>query len=580
MSSIINFLEYTTIYFYFFLLFAFDYSMFMKLKKGGFYNGSRRKNAMLSQSNPKLAIFQPPKTKLFETSREENKETSFENLDSFFYNNANDDANAYYLPTVGVTNLKLCEPNEVIADQATIFFRILDAFNIPYALFAGSSIGLLRSGKTLPFVDDYDIIIFNKHVPVLSNAVPVLKKHGFKIVQNVHPQTKQKTNGGCSIYSSAIQRFYNNNNCGDSEEGECGVKKSYFQCDVFFSYFDSGGFLRNNASWGLYHGKNIHMKDVLPFQRRAFDGLSLPFFKNVASEVYKCYGDVEQCIVESHSMSVRATYRSWKTAHAEFECIKRRAKDNTMKAIFQSQHDGKNEHNCEEGEEEGCSGKRTNALNILDNAFSNNSLDVLRDIYENKTKTIYSFSMEFIIRHAACIKYYFPTVQIEYFSYSRDHQVVLFLNYVDALHVYNTTVRDFYNDPRIIYLKKPRIDIITVFTFGAFSSSDSKDFSILTECAKYSENICVGLSCNADGVDTLESRMNSVLRRCKFVKRVWVLKDDDSAETCGANIVVAGEGCEDLITHSCRVCVIRASKRNDDQNMNDVNLKKTKSVHF
>jgi hypothetical protein len=279
-------------------------------------------------------------------------------------------------------------------------------------------------------------------------------------------------------------------------------------------------------------------------------------------------------------MSVRATYRSWKTAHAEFERIKRCAKDNTMKAIFQSQHDGKNEHNCEEGEEEGCSGKRTNALNILDNAFSNNSLDVLRDIYENKTKTIYSFSMEFIIRHAACIKYYFPTVQIEYFSYSRDHQVVLFLNYVDALHVYNTTVRDFYNNPRIIYLKKPRIDIITVVTFGAFSNSDSKDFSILTECAKYSENICVGLSRDADCVDALESRMNSVVRRCKFVKRVWVLKDGDSAETCGANMVVAGEGCEGLITHSCRVCVIRASKRNDDQNMNDVNLKKTKSVHF
>lgn len=544
----------------------------MRLKKGGFSSGSRRNNAMLSQSNPN----QPPKTKLelVQTSREENKETSFENLDSFFYSNANDDANAYYLPTVGVTNLKLCEPNEVIADQATIFFRIFDAFNIPYALFAGSSIGLLRSGKTLPFVDDYDIIIFNKHVPMLSNAVPVLKKHGFKIVQNVHPQTKQKTNGGCSIYSSAIQRYYyNNDNC--AEEGECGVKKSHFQCDVFFSYFDRGGFLRNNASWGLYHGKNIHMKEVLPFQRHAFDGLSLPFFKNVASEVYKCYGDVEQCIVESHSFKLRATYRSWKTAHAEFERVKQCAKDNTMKAIFQSQHDGKNENNCEE--------KATNALNILDNAFSNNSLDVLRDIYENKTKTIYSFSMEFIIRHAACIKYYFPMVQIEYFSYSRDNQVVLFLNYVDALHVYNATIRDFYNDPRIIYLKKPRIDIITVVTFGAFSNSDSKDFSILTECAKYSENICVGLSCNADGVDALESRMKSVKRRCKFVKRVWVCKDhdDDSAKTCGANIVLTGEGCDDcFITHSCRVCVIRASKRNYDQNMNDVNLKKTKSVHF
>ena len=549
----------------------------MKWKKCGF-------SSISSQSKPKLIQM-----------GETNKETVVESLYPFFYSNANDvngnDSCAYYLPTVGITNLKLCEPNEVIADQATIFFRILDAFNIPYALFAGSSIGLLRSGKTLPFVDDYDIIIFNKHAPLLSNAAPVLKKHGFNIVQSVHPQTKQKTNGGCSIYSSAIQRFNNNDNCGDSEEGECGVKKSYFQCDVFFSYFDGGGFLRNNASWGLYHGKNIHIKDVLPFQRRAFDGLSLPFFKNVASEVYTCYGDVERCIVESHNFKLRAVYRSWKTAHAEFERIKRYAKDNTINMIFQNQHGGKNENSCEkEGEGEGEGEEHhwgTNALNILDNAFSNNSLDVLRDIHENKTKTVYSFSMEFIIRHAACIKYYFPAVQIEYFSYSRDNQVVMFLNYVDALHVYNAAIRDFYNDPRITYLKKPRIDIITVVTFGAFYSDSSKDFRILTDCGKYSENICVGLSTSADALEPFESRMNSVKRCCKFVKKVWLWKDDDSAElnnrcieTCGANIVVMGEedpGPGNMITRSC--CVIRVAKRNDDQNMN-AKFKKSKNVHF
>jgi hypothetical protein len=559
--------------------------MFMQLKKGGFSSGSRWNNSMmLSQSNPKLAIFQPPKTKLFKTVREEMKETSFENVDLFFYNNANDDANAYYLPTVGVTNLKLCEPNEVIADQATIFFRILDAFNIPYALFAGSSIGLLRSGTTLPFVDDYDIIIFNKHVPMLSNAAPVLKKHGFKMVQSVHPQTKQKTNGGCSIYSSAIQRFYNNGNNGNNdncaEEGECGVKKSHFQCDVFFSYFDSGGFLRNNASWGLYHGKNIHMKDVLPFQRRAFDGLSLPFFKNVASEVYKCYGDVEQCIVESHCVNVRAIYQSWKNAHAEFERIKQCAKDNTMKVIFQ------NENSCEkgQGEEEGM-----NAMNILDNAFSNNSLDVLRDIHEKKIKTVYSFSMDFVIRHAACIKYYFPMVRIEYFSYSRDNQVVMFLNYVDALHVYNAAVGDFYNDPRIIYFKKPHIDIITVVTFGTFSGDGSKDFAVLTECEKYSEHICVGLLCNdgddnaADTLEPFETRLNRVKRRCRFVKNVWKDGRYHNDDFCGANIVITERKFENLERHrgcySC--CVIRATtKINDDQNMNVyLNLNK-KSVHF
>jgi hypothetical protein len=103
-------------------------------KKGGLSSVSQRNNiaASLQSTSPSTSpIFQP---KLIQMGT--NKETIIENLDSFFYSNASEtsandkknDANAYYLPTVGVTNLKLCEPNEVIADQATIFFRILDAF--------------------------------------------------------------------------------------------------------------------------------------------------------------------------------------------------------------------------------------------------------------------------------------------------------------------------------------------------------------------------------------------------------------------------------------------------------------------
>jgi hypothetical protein len=166
-------------------------------KNGGFSSishNSQKNNFLLSKSKSKFVKINDVKQSTPKLVESEKKETFFENLDAFFYNcnsndtneNANANLNAYYLPTVGVTNLKLCEPNEVIANQATIFFRILDAFKIPHALFAGSSIGLLRSGKTLPFVDDYDIIIFNKHVPLLINAAPVLKKHGFKIIQNVN----------------------------------------------------------------------------------------------------------------------------------------------------------------------------------------------------------------------------------------------------------------------------------------------------------------------------------------------------------------------------------------------------------
>jgi hypothetical protein len=142
-------------------------------------------------------------------------------------------------------------------------------------------------------------------------------------------------------------------------------------------------------------------------------------------------------------------------------------------------------------------------------------------------------------------------------------------------------------------LKKPRIDIITVFTFGAFSGDGSQDFSfsasILTECAKYSENICVALS--RDPPESFESRMNSVKRCCKFVKRVckYEHEDDDfgaSAESAefingciqmsGANIIITGgeeyAALEKNININRCCCVIR-------QNIN-VNLKNTKSVRF
>ena len=294
-------------------------------------------------------------------SIQQNKETHLENLDAFFYsdksinNNSNNaNKNGFYLPTVGVTNFKLNEPTILIADQASIFFKILDAFKIPYALFAGSSIGLLRNAKTLPFSDDYDIIILNQHVPLLVNAIPMLKKHGFKIVQSTNPDTKQKSNGGCTIYSSVVHKYYRmddhqENNVNDDpdddnvEENQDSVKdnthfkKSHFQCDVFFSYFDKNNFIRNNAMWGLYHGKNIHKSEVLPFQRRTFDGMSLPFFKNVVAEVHKCYGNINECIVESHNLNTtRVKYKSWKTAHAEFEQVKNNAKDNTIKEIYKN----------------------------------------------------------------------------------------------------------------------------------------------------------------------------------------------------------------------------------------------------
>jgi hypothetical protein len=159
----------------------------------------------------------------------------------------------------------------------------------------------------------------------------------------------------------------------------------------------------------------------------------------------------------------------------------------------------------------------------------------------------------------------------------------MFLNYVDVIHVYNVAVYDFYNDSRIMYLKKPRIDMITVVTFGTFSceSGDSKDFSILTECAKYSENICVGLLCDAP--ELFESRANHIKRYCKFVKKVW--KDDGGVEPAEfknrcikmsqANILVTGEEEHVGTENNFSISIVRVRSRKNITS--DI---KTKSVHF
>ena len=495
---------------------------------------------------------------------QQNKETQLENIDAFFYKgDLNDDNNndGFYLPTVGITNFKLNEPTELIADQAAIFFKILDAFRIPYALFAGSSIGLLRNAKTLPFSDDYDTIILNQHVPLLATAIPLLKKHGFKIVQITNPNTKQKSNGGCTIYSSVVHKYYRADNHEDPNDDSNDdsvkaiqdsanyIKKSHFQCDIFFSYFDKNGFLRNNAMWGLYHGKNIHKSEVLPFQRHTFDGVPRPFFKNVAAEVRKCYGNINECIVESHNIkTTRSKYKSWKTAHAEFEQIKNNAKDNTRSEICKNNNNNNNNDNNNDNN----NNNKKVVMKILDNTFSKNSLDILRDINEKKVTTVYSFSADFIIQHAACIKYYFPTVQIEYFSYSRDNQIITYLNYVDALHVYNLAIRAFYDDPRVVYLKKPRIDIINVITFGTFDLWHIGHSNILSGCCKYSENICVGISSDeftfqkkqVRPVDSFETRATNA-KRCKFVRKVFeetsMEMKNQYIQMCGANILIMGD---------------------------------------
>jgi len=490
----------------------------------------------------------------------------FENNMSCFFNkkdetNDNDIENTddknvvcggYYLPTVGMTNCKLNEHNELKRDHATIYFRILDRYNVPYAVFAGSSIGLLRNSRTIPWSDGYSVVILNSHLTLLFEIFPILRKNGFKIVKNKNKFTNEYTNGGCSI-NSQIHKFTHGNQPDDYDQDQDQVhKRSGFACDVYYSYVDKNGFLRNSGLWGLYHMKNLHIRDVIPFRRRMFDGLPLPFFNNVNLEVYKTYGNTDEAVIKTKTHFQTG---SWRSAYDEFENRKSKAIQNTMHKICNNNTNKNNNKNQNQNITKSA-GNKNNVMKIMDNKYTKNQVELLSEIGEKEIGRIYVFSVDFIIQHAACIKFYFPNVVIEYFSYAREVEVILYLNYVDKLHVYNSFIEMFYNDPDIVYLNKPKIDIIKVITFGTFDMWHTGHSNLLSRCCKYSENICAGVSSDEFTFqkkqilprDDLKTRLENV-KRCKFVKKVFeetsMELKNEYIKLYSANILIMGDDWQD-----------------------------------
>ena len=86
----------------------------------------------------------------------------------FDLNNIND---YYYSPLYGIKPCYINMPNEFIYERAKVYFNILDSFKLEYAVFAGQSIGMIRNGKNIPWVDDYDIMMFNSSINKFQNEI-------------------------------------------------------------------------------------------------------------------------------------------------------------------------------------------------------------------------------------------------------------------------------------------------------------------------------------------------------------------------------------------------------------------------
>lgn len=412
----------------------------------------------------------------------------------------NQNTTCYYFASVGITNLTLTTYNEFIHTQAKLCFKILNDFEtshkITYAVFAGNSVGLVRVGKNLPWADDYDIIIFKHDVDFFTNhIIPEFERIGFKVKLII----VDGIISGAKIFGPPIVFTHINY---DSQS------LSIFQCDVFFSYFDENGFLKNYGGWGLYHEKNIPHSVVFPLQRHQFHGMLLPFFNLPSKEVELTYGNIQKCSIFSHHSDSTIFYQRWEHAYKDFDYIKKTAMINTRKYISSNGYTHDN-GTTKKTALITSSGIPPKLLDILFRESDRDDfhisvskkLDFLRYLYQNninvivisplvslRCKTNFSLTdlkhkkqidaadynynalgLKIIGDHAADIKFYFPNIKIIYEESVEDLDSEcclspLFYNYVDVIRITQMRYEQTYKH-QFVLLKKygticPVVEII------------------------------------------------------------------------------------------------------------------------
>jgi hypothetical protein len=345
-----------------------------------------------------------------------------DNLEKLFYNYFKNDI--YYLPCCGIVGTQIPTYNEYIHICAKIFFNILDKHKLDYYVFAGTSIGYVRNQKNIPWIDDYDIMIFEKDFQYLEETIfPILEKNGFDFFKPINELIKD---GGYHILKKKIIE----------EE-----KISYFQCDIFYSKVIKKKdiyIVQNIANWGLYN-KNITYDMVYPPQRLMIDDLYLPFFNKVYDDVKKEYSNVfDVCYIHiEHSPAIKIKGHFSKTYEKFYEYLEK-AKKNTLEYVTKNKNY-----------------EYKNNITLNKQNFSN-ILELLKFINENDVKKIYILNEKFL-QNCLSIKFYFPEITIIFYMLQEiNNQNIVFFNYLDeVIFSTNNNLINKYNDNDIIYIKKP-----------------------------------------------------------------------------------------------------------------------------
>jgi hypothetical protein len=220
--------------------------------------------------------------------------------------------NLYYMDSIGF-NSRCPVYRSINHLYAQTFFKILDQSSLDYYVFAGTSIGYMRNKENIPWVDDYDIIIFEEEISKFEKFIlPKLENVGLS-------PTLRRKGGGYQIFSK--------------------YGKHFFQCDVFYTKLENN-FLKNTSNWGLYSRKKIHIDLVKPKQYIKIDGdLELPFFKSYEKDIEKEYGDViNECVIHiEHSPQLKIN-KYYEIVYKLFNKIKNDAIKNTYNLFNSHQY--------------------------------------------------------------------------------------------------------------------------------------------------------------------------------------------------------------------------------------------------
>lgn len=336
----------------------------------------------------------------------------------------------FYSNKHGIINSDLCIYTEYVHTYAIKFFEILNSFHVTYYVFAGSAIGLMRDGKNIPWVDDYDIIVKESELGKISKALVTLKKNNFII-----KYYKRFPENGIKIWNKFDTNF--------------GIKNC-FVCDIFVSFINKYGFLDNYKKWGRYPQKNVPEKFLGEPKYMKFNDLNLPFFDMFDKDITLEYGDIFNSTIIH--LNHRELYRYNLNYSIVYEIFNKKIE--TLKKDSCNFLDSEN--NSPITKESILKIKETKSMN----EYVSNIQKIYQYVKKNNLKT---FEItDDTISYIFDLKYYLEKTKFVYHMNEPNEKILHHLNYIDIVYTNNDSFLNEY-----FFVRKPIIQKIAAETAPA-----------------------------------------------------------------------------------------------------------------